>query len=271
MLVACAKESGAPKDPGWDDSGSGGKTDQLVVMSYNIRHCAPYEGSGVTTTPDVENVAAVIKSKKPDVVMLQEVDKETTRSLGIDQGKRIAELAGYPYQSFFKLMDYRGGEYGLSIMSSKQLKDTHTYMLPETIGNVTVQSNAIVGSATISVDGQDVTILNTHLSVYQTDRDVQVPYIITEILNNINRPVLLAGDFNATPSNNTIKLLDEAGYTRTNTDASKFTIPSDAPNRELDYIMYYPKNRFRVMSHVVVTGTNASDHLPIISVIKIEK
>ena len=71
-------------------TGWGGNTDpkeNLVVMSYNIKHCAPYYGvSGETTTADVNNVANVIKSKKPDVVLLQEVDYKTTRSLGVESG-----------------------------------------------------------------------------------------------------------------------------------------------------------------------------------------
>jgi len=269
-LTSCSKETSAPDDPGWDNPGSGSNS-QLVVMSYNIRHCAPYYGTSDMTVADVEGTAAVIKSKKPDVVMLQEVDKVTTRSLKIDQAQKIAQLAGYPYYQFFKLMDYQGGEYGLAILSQKPLKDAYTYALPSTINNVTVQSNAIVGSVTITVDGNDITLLDTHLSVYQTDRDVQMPYIAEHVLAKISRPVILAGDFNATPDNATITTLDAAGYTRTNTDATKYTIPSNAPNRQIDYISYYPKNKFSVVSHLVLTGISASDHLPIISVLKIEK
>ena len=58
-------------------------------------------------TAAVENgsrfsVSGQIKSKKPDVVLLQEVDYKPTRSLGVDQAKELTELAGYPYYYFFK-------------------------------------------------------------------------------------------------------------------------------------------------------------------------
>ncbi len=101
VFMGCSKANEPQGDAGW-----GGNTEpkeNLVVMSYNIKHCAPYYGvSGETTTADVNNVANVIKSKKPDVVLLQEVDYKTTRSLGVDQAKELAELAGYPYYYFFK-------------------------------------------------------------------------------------------------------------------------------------------------------------------------
>ena len=73
VFMGCSKANEPQGDAGW-----GGNTEpkeNLVVMSYNIKHCAPYYGvSGETTTADVNNVANVIKSKKPDVVLLQEVD-----------------------------------------------------------------------------------------------------------------------------------------------------------------------------------------------------
>ena len=80
VFMGCSKANEPQGDAGW-----GGNTEpkeNLVVMSYNIKHCAPYYGvSGETTTADVNNVANVIKSKKPDVVLLQEVDYKTTRRI----------------------------------------------------------------------------------------------------------------------------------------------------------------------------------------------
>ena len=71
VFMGCSKANEPQGDAGW-----GGNTEpkeNLVVMSYNIKHCAPYYGvSGETTTADVNNVANVIKSKKPDVVLLRQ-------------------------------------------------------------------------------------------------------------------------------------------------------------------------------------------------------
>ncbi len=268
LCTCCDNSEKTSSDPNSYDNGSEGSSN-LVVMSYNIRHCAPYYGTSETTVADVEGTAAVIKRMSPDVVMLQEVDKCTTRSLGIDQAQKLAKLAGYPYYQFFKLMDYRDGEYGLAILSKLQLNDAATYLIPATIGNVTVQSPIVVGRAVIRYQGIDINLIDVHLSVYQADRDVQLPYIGNEILSKISNPVIIAGDFNATPTNTTISQLDGFGFTRTNTDAKKFTIDSNSPDREIDYIAYRPANRFSLVSHTVVTGVNASDHLPIIAVLNI--
>lgn len=272
LLSGCSKESsGEPAAPG----GTGGpvaSNDRITVMSYNTRHCAPYYGvSGEETTPSVDGIANVIKSKMPDVVFLQEIDSCTTRSLGVDQAKEIARLAKYPYYHFFKIMDYRSGKYGLAMLSKKPFKETKTYPFPNQIEGQQMTNANSVGTAIINFDGVDISFVTVHLSTTQSERNLQLAYALENILKPIKRPVVLGGDFNATPSNATISILDEAGYTRTNTDPTKFTIPSNSPNRELDYIAYYPEDQFRVVSHTVITGVNASDHLPIIAVLEIEE
>lgn len=270
LLAGCSSSDSSPIDPGWTNPDDG-KDKQLVVMSYNIRHCAPYYGTSENTTANVNNVADVLKKTKPDIVFLQEVDKNTTRSLGIDQTQKLAELAGYPYYQFYKMQDYQGGEYGIAILSALRLKDIRNHAIPSEIEGQVIESNNVLGTAKIEFNGLDICLANTHLSVYQTDRDKQLPYMLDEILAKQTCPILFAGDFNAIPSNLTIRQLGDAGYLRTNTDPKKFTIPSNAPNRELDYITYKPAKNFEIVSHTVQTGISASDHLPIISVLTILK
>lgn len=271
VLCGCSGDNnGTSGGAGWPDDPSASSSN-VVVMSYNTRHCAPFEGSGVETQPDVDGIARVIKSKSPDVVLLQEIDSCTTRSNGVDQAKKIAELAKYPYHHFFKHMDYRNGKYGLAMLSKKPFKETVTHVLPKTIGNHTIDGDYSVGEATISIDGTDMTFVVAHLSVYASDVEAQLPYIHANILSKIKRPVIFGGDFNSLPSSNAISMLDGYGFIRTNTDPKNLTIPSTKPTREIDYITYYPVERFDVVSHTVITGTNASDHLPIVAVLKVNK
>ncbi len=270
ILLGCSKDYSSPIDPGWEAPGDGKKS-QLTVMSYNIRHCAPYYGTSENTTANVNNVAEVIKKIKPDVVFLQEVDKNTTRSLGIDQAKKLAEFGGYPYYQFFKIMDYQGGEFGLAILSALELKEAETHAMPSEIDGQIITSNNALGTAKITFNSIDINLAVVHLSVNQTESEKQLPYILEKILANKNGPALLAGDFNSTPFSSTIKKMDAGGYTRTNTDPTKFSIPSNSPNRELDYISFKPKERFTVESHTVLTGISASDHLPIVSILNVLK
>ena len=57
---------------------------QVRVLTYNIHH-----GEGTDRKIDLARIAAVIKRVKPDVVALQEVDKATSRSHGVDQAAII--------------------------------------------------------------------------------------------------------------------------------------------------------------------------------------
>ena len=59
----------------------------LRVLTYNIHHAAGTDGK-----VDIERIARVIQSAKPDLVALQEVDQATKRSGGVDQLARLAEL-----------------------------------------------------------------------------------------------------------------------------------------------------------------------------------
>lgn len=269
-MIACGGDEKSDLDPGWNNPDPD-KSSKISVMSYNIRHCAPYYGTSENTTANVYGIAEVVKKVKPDVVFLQEVDKNTTRSLGIDQARKIAELVGYPNFTFFKMMDYQGGEYGLAILSSLPLKEVNTHMIPSVIDGHTITGNNVVGTAKINYAGIDICLAVVHLSVNQIDRDKQVPYVLNNILGNLSIPVLCCGDFNAIPSNSTMSLFDGAGYVRSNKNPSNFTIPSNEPNREIDYITFKPANSFAVTSHMVMTGLNASDHLPIVSVLNILK
>ena len=211
----------------------------------------------------------LIKASAPDIVLLQEIDKCTRRSGGVDQIMELAKLSGYVYFYFSKAQDYQDGEYGDAILSKYPLRNTITYDLPRFEISGQYVGYCVLGRATITVDKKTITIANTHLSTIQENRDLQVPFIY-EKLKNSKYPVILGGDMNATPYNSTIHTLDSYGYLRSGVGENKFTIPSTSPTRELDYICCYPADRFKIESHQVITGTNASDHLPVVSILTIK-
>ncbi|MDD2960666.1 MAG: endonuclease/exonuclease/phosphatase family protein [Muribaculaceae bacterium] len=271
LVYSCGNDTNSPEPPETVNPGGGGTKKSFVVMSYNVKHCSPYYGvSGEDTTPNPYNVAQVIKKFSPDVVFLQEIDSCNTRSgISVDQSKELAKLAGYPYYSFFKIMDYRSGKYGLALLSKYPLNDCVSQKIPDAIDGVTLKNNAL-GTANITYNGKNITLAVTHLSTIQTERDKQLPFILDNILSKYKGTVIFAGDFNARPDNNTIMQLTAGGFTRTNKNPANFTIPSNNPNREIDYISYRPATAFNVKSHIVLTGINASDHLPIISSLEIQ-
>src|SRR5690606_29946096 len=131
----------------------------IRVMSYNIHHCNP--PSKTNGEIDLDAIAAVIKTQKPDLVALQEVDVNTTRSGKINQAQAIAEKLGMNYY-FAKAIDYQGGEYGTAVLSRFPISNMQTVKLP----NPENKEQRVLALAEVSLPG-DVTVRfgSTHLEV----------------------------------------------------------------------------------------------------------
>ncbi len=259
LLFACKKEYKGVDDPGWETETP---KDSITIMSYNVKYCSGYN----STEPNVDSVANVIRKLNPDVVLLQELDRNTTRSGNVDQLALLSEKTNLPYTFYGKAIDYQGGQSGLGILSRYTLSDPQRFDLPRVEIEDTYVSYRIVILATINVAENKVTIANTHLELTQENRDLQVPEI-NKILAATNHPTILGGDFNATPENNTMQTFFGYGFKKTCTSGCN-TITSNAPNREIDYIIYRPETKFEVAAHEV-PHTLASDHLPIVSILRI--
>ncbi len=259
ITFSCQSENTEVEDPGWGDKTP---TNKITVMSYNVKYCSPYN----STTPNVDSVANVLKAAKPDIVLLQELDRNTTRSGKTDQLAVLSKKTDLPYTAYGKAIDYQGGESGLGILSRYQLSDVQIIKLPRVEIPDTYVSYRILLKATISVNGKKIAIGNTHLELTQQNRDLQVPEI-NKVLSAANMPVILGGDFNATPENNTMQTFFGYGFKKTCLQGCN-TITSLAPTREIDYIIYRPESKFNIISHDVIS-TLASDHMPIVSVIEV--
>ncbi|MDR1368791.1 MAG: endonuclease/exonuclease/phosphatase family protein [Dysgonamonadaceae bacterium] len=259
LFLACQKEPGDIVDPGWEKESD---SKQLIVMTYNVRYCTPYLVENAK--PDIDAIAAIINKAKPDVVFLQEIDKNTTRSGKVDQLAELSKKTNMPFTFFGKGQDYQGGEFGCAFLSRINLSDPQLTVYPR----VESQTNdRIMIQATIKVGDKQVAVACTHLGLYQEERDAEVPAVNSKLSTSLY-PVIFGGDLNAIPENSTITTLLGYGFTKTNTFTT-FTIPSDKPNRQLDYIMYKPANRLKVISHTVLPE-RASDHLAVVAVFEIQ-
>lgn len=236
----------------------------LRVLCYNIHHCNPPSKTGLI---DVDAIAKVINDTKPDIVALQEVDVHTGRSgSGLHQAEELARKTGM--QSYFaKAIDYDGGEYGVAILSKLPMEATMKYELPTAAG--TNGEPRILATAVITLPGNEkIRFACTHLDAQKNDtnRILQMAKI-NEILKSESMPVIIAGDFNATPESRVINMLD-TDFMRTCKTACGFTIPQVNPTKTIDYIAYKPLNGFTVTQHKVINESYASDHLPVFSILK---
>ncbi len=97
----------------------------IRIVSYNIRH-----GEGLDRRVDLKRIAKVISALKPDLVALQEVDKNCKRSGNQDIAAELGRLTGMQHR-FGRFMDYQNGEYGMAILSRLPIMETIRHSLPK--------------------------------------------------------------------------------------------------------------------------------------------
>ncbi len=252
---------------GFADDAPAVKPLRLRVLTYNIHH-----GEGMDRKIDLPRIAAIIKEAKADVVALQEVDVKTRRVGGVDQAAELGRLTGL-HHAFGKAMDYSGGGYGNAILSRWKLEAVVTHALPHTQGNE--PRAAIAALIRLGEKGPCFNFISTHLDykAASEDRTNQVKKL-NELFGSAEKdealPTLLLGDMNATPTSDDIKLLREKWESAAHAPGMKAqpTIPSGEPRSLIDYVLFRPATRWRVIEVQVLEEKVASDHRPVLAVLE---
>lgn len=234
---------------------------ELRVLTYNIHH-----GAGVDEAVDLEHQATVIRGLKPDLVALQEVDDRTQRTGKVDQAMELGRLTGM-HVRFAHQLDFEGGRYGQAILSRFPCSDLTVHWLP----GVPDRERRIAGSVTVDLDGEKLTFVTTHLHHNNTPlREGQAERLNQLFGNELSAPVIVAGDLNATPDSRAMAILKERFEVPTSMQ-ELLTYPAGKPERQLDYILFQPSDRFTAVSIEVPPEAAASDHRPVLSVLRLHR
>lgn len=224
------------------------KTDKdLKILSYNIRNAR-----GMDDVTDFDRIASIINRINPDCVAIQELDSATQRSNGLVVLDEIAKHTTM-FATYNASIDYQGGKYGIGILTKEKPIKTKSVPLP---GSEEKRSLLIM-------EMNDYVLCCTHWSLRQPDRMASVAIIDKAVVEFSSKPVFLAGDLNAESDSSEIKLLSE-NWQAVN-DISAPTIPSDKPNKCIDYIFARKNPLFQidVIETKVEQEPLASDHLPV--------
>lgn len=228
----------------------------LKVMTYNLRF---------GELASMEQLGEFIKSKNPDIVFLQEVDVFTQRENAKHQnGKNfIAELGYYTnmLSVYSKSIDYKGGYYGLGILSKYPFESMQRYKLPIVEGHE--QRCLLVGKVEVK-ENYTLTVACTHLDLLAKTREIQVKEI-NRILKDSTGPIVIGGDFNALPNSVEIKDGMANWLSVSNKD---YTSPAKSPANKIDYLFCLPKSKCKMIDSEAVK-TQLSDHLPVISLLEL--
>jgi endonuclease/exonuclease/phosphatase family metal-dependent hydrolase len=223
-------------------------------MSYNVRNCTGLDGK-----TDYQRIANIIKAAECEAVAIQELDSMTTRYEGQDMLKNLADLTGM-YPTFAPSIDYQGGKYGIGMLTKEKPLSHRRVALPCRSEPRSLQI----------VELKDYYYCCTHLSLHAEDRETSIGIIIDE-LSKLDKPVMIAGDFNAEPEEESMKMMAEE-FAIFKKDAAPYTFPADKPDIEIDYICLLKSGKvakFEVLEHSIIDAPVESDHRPIVAEVKI--
>lgn len=224
----------------------------LRILAYNIHHA-----EGMDEVTDLERIAWLIDTVRPDIVTLQEVDSVVTRTGGVDQAAELARMTGMqPY--FGRFMEYQGGAYGMAVLSKLPVSSWTNVRLPD--GD---EPRTVVAAEVELASGDKVRIIGVHFYRTESERLAQAMALEAWLADQEPMPTLLAGDFNSYRDDSVLTHL-EATWHVVDKGEDFQTFPSWAPDREIDYIMWQPSDAFQVAHQELLDEPVMSDHRPLV-------
>ena len=230
-------------------SASAAETKPLRVLCWNLHH-----GVGEDGKLDLERIAKVIRDAKPDLVALQEVDNQCSRSGKVDQTAelaRLTEMTGV----FGKAMDFGGGGYGQAILSRHPVSSHQVHALPGK------GEPRIAFEASVSIDGTAIRLISLHLDLDPAQRLAQAE-VVAKLAETSPQPVILCGDFNDIPDSAPLAAFKQP-WTAVPKKAPVFTHPAGKSEIEIDHFFtrgFTPAEPILVLPEAV-----ASDHRPLLA------
>lgn len=237
----------------------------LRVLVYNI-----HAGKDAKGVDNLARVAQIVRGTHADVVLLQEVDKGTTRSGKVDQVAELMRLTGYN-GAFGKTLDYQGGDYGIAILSRWPIvSDTLIHLPvepPQFRSNVSYEPRGALRVVIQSPLGI-LRVVNTHIDASREDtyrlQEAKTVLAIGGALRDSSGTTFIGGDLNSEPESAVIALFAPAGWRDGFRECGKgngLSYPDDAPVKRIDYLMMTGRTR---CTFAEVLNTNASDHRPVL-------
>ncbi|MBR9678861.1 MAG: hypothetical protein GON13_01180 [Nanoarchaeota archaeon] len=241
--------------------GSGRNTGNYFKTTKGWLFPNPKNGEVIT------KIGELIKKQKPDIVCLQEVNLGSKKNGGVKQDKIIENITGlkkvhstsntlFPF--YLKLSNL--------VFTNQKVVKTEKLKLPVII--FSRYSNLI----TFKINNKEIDLINTHLSTavnvnLSNKITLSRPWQIKKIINMVNnrkKPLILCGDLNCSDKWKEYKTL------RKKTDFQEIktqnTYPSWDPQHRLDHVLATPEIKLLTTK---VLQSNLSDHLPIISELRI--
>ena len=236
----------------------------VSVMQWNL-HIA----IDMTYRFNIKAQADVINKHNPDVVVLNEVDKNCARTGYVDMTKELATLTGMCFSQFAAARVIPPeGLFGNSILSRYRMEMVGSWLIP-------AAPDETRGMTLVKICSPNPFLLAiTHLNFRNTPEEnllrVQAVTKIDELIkaNNPGKlPVVLTGDFNCYPGSDPVNKLAELGWTLEKPIPS---FPSKKPVSMIDHLyLESADKRVETADRIGIDEKIASDHIPVINKLRI--
>jgi len=230
---------------------------ELRVLTWNLHH-----GEGTDGKLDFARIGRVIREARPDVVALQEVDVRTERIKGRDTVRELERLTGMR-GVFGASMRFQGGGYGNAVLVNGTVLGSRVFPIGASEG-MEPRSILMVEMRPYRCS-LDLAFLSTHFD-HKSEEDRMAGAGIANL--PIGLPAILAGDLNAPPDDLVLGTLMQQWASATK-GPTFLTSPAEAPKTQIDYVLFRPAKRWTVVEAKVVDEAVASDHRPLLAVLKL--
>ena len=227
-------------------------------MTYNIHH-----GEGLDGKVDLRRIAKLIRHEGADIVALQEVDKGVERTRQRDLAAELATLTGLTCV-FSNNFNFQGGQYGNAVLTRFPVltaTNLHYQMLRPNEQRGLLQ-------LLLEIHGRRLVFMTTHIDYRPDDAErlMNIEQIGQVAKPYADQPVIVSGDFNATPGSRTHSNMKElfADSWELIGSGDGFTFPADSPRTRIDYLWVSRNTAIRPV-RIWVPSSAASDHRPVVA------
>lgn len=231
----------------------------MRLLSYNI-----HKGIGGRDRKyRLERIVEVIRHEQPDIVCLQEVDRNVRRSEHHDQPQLLSEGCGLLHHTYQLNVPIRLGGYGNMIMSRWPIHQAHQVCLRFNKRKPRGAQYVIVETG----EGQ-LGLINWHLGLSGRERHWQSRQLLQHTLleTNAHLPTIVAGDANDWRDHLPERVFAHHSFQMVTAPAKRFrSFPAWWPVLALDKIFFRGGVQSQ-LARVVSTpmARRASDHLPVV-------
>jgi len=238
----------------------------MKFLLYNIRYGTghqnhyhlplPYAGFFKKTDENLNRIVEFIGAIKPDIIGLIEVDSGSYRSGNCCQASTISSRlhyhhvveSKYRYDSIAQKVPVLNQQSN-ALLTNRNILDSRFIYFDEGIKRLVIQ-----------VELDDVVIYVVHLSLKYRHRQHQLQKL-HQLIKQVDKPVIVAGDFNTFWGNGELKLFLGAAHLENANRRNRPSHPSHSPQRQLDFILHSPGLRVKNFS---IPKIRLSDHAPLV-------